>query len=535
MSRCAAGWLCLVLAVVVPASSRPQAVEPPTARPEKLLKSRGLDTSNAALLDLFRKRTHSLTKKGEVAGLISRLADERYVVREQASKDLVELGQMAVPELEVAVQHPDLEIGRRAERCLEEIALRRDPEALQASVQLLSLRRAPGTTKALLAFLPQAKSWMLEVDIMHALEELGTENGAEDVLIKAAQSTDSIQRQAAAVALASTASPQGRAVVRQLLNDADPLVRLRAARSLLAATDCAAVPTLIALIDESPVDLAHEAHELLALLAGSEAPASFPGPADLPLRRKCRDAWQAWWQQRGGKVDLARVGWRLHADRELVRLVELNLRVLREALAANKPHFAHASAAMIAAHAQRGPTGASSPLHASLRDQALRLGTFIRQQQYIEARKQADALPFLTPNAQAALGRVQILNRTVTVDELMHFSFSRRGGMGGLELVFLKLEKAGSKEKGLPAAALTDELWLQAAYTASVAQMLPGYPIGKSNGGNHTQANWDKQAGAMAQHAVELSRAVQRRDGIASRTALLRLNTACLNCHEVFR
>jgi len=50
--------------------------------------------------------------------LIGLLGDKSFVVREKASQDLVTLGNAAVPSLEKAQKSSDLEVARRAERCL---------------------------------------------------------------------------------------------------------------------------------------------------------------------------------------------------------------------------------------------------------------------------------------------------------------------------------------------------------------------------------------------------------------------------------
>jgi hypothetical protein len=94
--------------------------------------------------------------------------------------------------------------------------------------------------------------------------------------------------------------------VRKLLQDADPSVRLSVALALLNAQDREAVPVLVAGLSEMPMDQAGQALETLYQLAGDKAPeASLEEAA--PARKKCRDAWAAWWKANGAKVDLARV------------------------------------------------------------------------------------------------------------------------------------------------------------------------------------------------------------------------------------
>jgi hypothetical protein len=54
----------------------------------------------------------------KIAKLIRLLGDSSFAVREKASKDLVALGESAVPFLQKAQKNPDLEVARRSERCL---------------------------------------------------------------------------------------------------------------------------------------------------------------------------------------------------------------------------------------------------------------------------------------------------------------------------------------------------------------------------------------------------------------------------------
>jgi hypothetical protein len=61
---------------------------------------------------------------------------------------------------------------------------------------------------------------------------------------------------------------------------------------------------LLGLMADGPADLAWRAEDALRRAAGDKAPAASPG--DTPeTRRRCRDAWAAWWKENGDAVDLA--------------------------------------------------------------------------------------------------------------------------------------------------------------------------------------------------------------------------------------
>jgi hypothetical protein len=75
---------------------------------------------------------------------------------------------------------------------------------------------------------------------------------------------------------------------------------------LLASGDRAAVPILIALIGESPVEVGGAADELLQRLADEQAPDA-PIGEDSVRRRLRQAAWVQWWSTHGPQLDLARV------------------------------------------------------------------------------------------------------------------------------------------------------------------------------------------------------------------------------------
>src|SRR5262249_30265830 len=80
----------------------------------------------------------------------------------------------------------------------------------------------------------------------------------------------------------------------------EPRVRLPAARALPRHGERAAMPVVLALLTDGPVEDAYQAEYLLCqLLATDEAPPATLTHGDAPARQKARDAWEAWWGQRG--------------------------------------------------------------------------------------------------------------------------------------------------------------------------------------------------------------------------------------------
>src|SRR5207244_1873730 len=104
---------------------------------------------------------------------------------------------------------------------------------------------------------------------------------------------------------ALAAAPEQETAVRPLLKDADLTVRSRAALALANAADKEAIPVLIALLGEGPIEQAHAADQFLSRLAADKRPDVNLGAADTE-RRKARDAWQTWWDANAGTITLRR-------------------------------------------------------------------------------------------------------------------------------------------------------------------------------------------------------------------------------------
>jgi HEAT repeat protein len=264
-------------------------------------------TEGPALLAEFRKRTLSEAERERAEALIQKLSDDHFEVRERAAADLVALGSRAVPLLQQATRSPDIEVVRRAENCLRLIDARGSTDALPGvAARLVALRKPPGAAEVLLAYLPFADEAMT-VEVQTALAAVTLRDGKPDpAVLQALRDPLPLRRAAAAEALCRAGGPEQRIAVRKLLADPDPLVRLRTALALAAARERDAIPTLIDLLGELKQDQAGPAQEVLFRLAGDRSP-NAPLGTDEPGRKKCRDAWAAWWKEHGEKIDLAQL------------------------------------------------------------------------------------------------------------------------------------------------------------------------------------------------------------------------------------
>ncbi len=273
------------------------------------LQEAGLATDGTGLLDCLRRQTLRGDERAALAQTVRRLGDVSYFVREDASRALLEKGRAALPFLRAALNDSDLEIQRRARRCLDAIESGPALGRLQAMVRLVAERRPAGAAEVLLAYLPFADQDALEDEIRTALKTLGMKDGRpEPALAAALRDPLALKRSTAALVIGQAPLIDDRLAVKPLLQDPEAIVRLRAAEGLLAGKDKDALPILIALLSEAPLPLAWEAEEHLGRIAGEQSPQLALGSGDSTARRKCRAAWEEWWQTEGIALNESRLG-----------------------------------------------------------------------------------------------------------------------------------------------------------------------------------------------------------------------------------
>jgi hypothetical protein len=175
-----------------------------------------------------------------------------------------------------------------------------------AAPRLLVLHRADKSLETLLSYLPFADNDMVASEVMDLIGTVGFKDGKpEPALLAALDDKVAIRRGGAVVALGQEEWDDQKAAFRKMLKDSDPEVRLRVTQSLIGLKDKEAVPELINLFSDLPQELAWEAEDLLARMAGTKNP-NVPFAADAAARAKCKDAWAAWWKENGDKVELVR-------------------------------------------------------------------------------------------------------------------------------------------------------------------------------------------------------------------------------------
>jgi HEAT repeat protein len=281
----------------------------PAVADEKILQAAGVKSEPAVLLEFFRRRTLPDDERAKYKKYVQQLGSVVFREREQAMNELVARGPVVIELLREALQAADLEMARRAERCIQRIQEKDvGPEVSAAAARMLARFKPAGAVESMLAFLPVADSELVADEARALLAKLALEGGKPQPALTAAL-VDALapRRAAAGEALGRTADPAHRALAKKLLADADAVVRLRVALALAYSKERDAVPVLIDALPQLPLQQAWLAEDVLFRLAEGQSPPNVPLGADAAARARCRDAWRDWWKERGAKVDLAKL------------------------------------------------------------------------------------------------------------------------------------------------------------------------------------------------------------------------------------
>jgi HEAT repeat protein len=290
------------------AASSFAAEEKVTDSDEAMLKEAKIATDDAGLLAFLHKEAGKDDDLRKLEKLIRQLGSDDFSEREDASKRLLALRWAALPRLREALADKDAEVARRAKECVETLERSDDWWQLLPAIRLLVRHNPKSAVEALLHYLPYAPDDETREEIWYGLAKIGVDGGKPHPSLASALKDDFADRRAVAACLLGwRGDGDQRRAVRQLLNDESATVQLRAAQGLLAGKEACAIPVLIALLDDPSIELAWQAEELLAWVAGDDAAEATLGTRGEGRRKKCRAAWEAWWTARGKKLDFAKV------------------------------------------------------------------------------------------------------------------------------------------------------------------------------------------------------------------------------------
>ena len=275
---------------------------------ELILTENMIPTDGPGLLAFVRKLVLDEKSETRLKQLVKQLGDDDFEKREEASRLIVAAGAPARPFLEEALKGTDAEVLGRARKCLQQIDQGLTSVVTSAAVRMLAKRKPDGAAQALIDYVAVAEDETVAEEVRHALAALALRDGKpEPVLVAALADKSPAKRAAAGAALGRANAADQRDAVKKLLQDAEPVVRLRVGLAL-AARDKDAVPVLIALLDNAKLTTSDlgGVEDVLYRLAEDKSPTVAPG-TDEAGRKKYREAWEGWWKEHGPKVDVARL------------------------------------------------------------------------------------------------------------------------------------------------------------------------------------------------------------------------------------
>jgi hypothetical protein len=280
-----------------------------TKADERRLEAAHLKLDGESLLEIFRKRTVGDQDLEKVKALIRQLGDESFKAREHAVAELVVRGPVVVELLKEAQKSADLEVTRRAERCLQRIKDKDyRPAVLPAAARLIAQRKPAGAVEVLLAYLPFAENEQVADEVRTTLTTLAVRDGkTEKALVVALTDKLPVRRAAAGEALCRAGVADQKAAVRRLLRDPETDVRMRVAVALANAREPQAIPIIIDALPNLSQVQAWQAESILIRLSEGFNPPVVSLGKDGPGRQKARDAWSAWWKINGPMVNLAKL------------------------------------------------------------------------------------------------------------------------------------------------------------------------------------------------------------------------------------
>lgn len=259
------------------------------------------------LLNFFRSRTPSKQDIASWEARIKELGSRDYRVREKAMRELTRAGWPAIGYLQQAAKSFDVEVARRAERCMEAIGQTPNEELLIAAASVISELKPKGAIQAILGCLPGVTEQRAREAVFNALREIDLDDReVSKAVVDAGKSPNPILREAAVHVLAHAKANQ-RKQAFALLNDQEITVRYAAAYELVMAQEKSAIPHLIELLKNVNRAQSYQIEDVLYHLAGEEVKITSPQQWETADRRKYRNDWLAWWNTHEKMVDLARL------------------------------------------------------------------------------------------------------------------------------------------------------------------------------------------------------------------------------------
>lgn len=288
----------------------------PALSDEDALKKANLTaTDGKQLLEYLKQRTLTDVDQGKIQEIIRRFGDDDFEERLKATEEIERFGPAAVGPLKKAERDPDYEIAYRARLALRTVETVPHSAVAAAAVRAVVKLKPEGAAGVLIGFLPLADTDAVADAIRGALIALAVKDGkADPAIVAALEDKSPVRRAAAYIALTEGGTPTERIRIKDsyaklreaVLKETDIETKFTGLWSLILTTrEREYLPALIDMIPKLGRGRIWQLEELLLLIAGNHPKDGrfLKSPESLT---KTRDAWLAWWKEKGDKIDLTK-------------------------------------------------------------------------------------------------------------------------------------------------------------------------------------------------------------------------------------
>ncbi len=283
------GWCVWVICACLLGGREGSAAE---VDPAAVLKAAGVAVTPAGVEAYLRDWIVDDRLRDRLQTLITQLGSEDFEKREQASAELGRIGRHAIEPLRKVIDSDDAEVRMRARELLTKVdsgeSRSRREALLLAALQWQEQQKPAGATPLLLDVLPHLPGGVHREAATLALWASARPADAAR-LRQAVREGSAVLRAAALPALELAEGERAVDLIQGYRKDADPAIRLGAARALLVRQPRAALTTLIGLLDGDDVSVRGQAARLLQIASG------IPGNGERsPEWKTAVQRWKKW-------------------------------------------------------------------------------------------------------------------------------------------------------------------------------------------------------------------------------------------------
>jgi len=217
---------------------------------EIIIKKSGISTNPKDIQNWLQSRIPNVTNGTKASKLVIDLGNESFEVREQASRELLKLNNLAIFELKKATKNKDIEVAKRASDCLEQIS---PHESIALKTAILRLLGKSNPELVFEYFIKIADTPELDLLTSEALlDAFSITIKSNPTLVRKLEDfaqTKDIKSRILIARVLAIGNPNGSAF-RKLLTDDQTIVKANALLALLQEKDKKAIGLLITILPE---------------------------------------------------------------------------------------------------------------------------------------------------------------------------------------------------------------------------------------------------------------------------------------------